>query len=360
MICISAIPLSTEILRMGIFRNNIRVCFHLMRHPTSKYIRKTMITILVLLLFQPLTCLGSESVLKKVTFCPQWIPQAQFAGYMVALEKGFYRDAGLDLNLMVGGPEKPAFVALESGEAMFCADWLSSGIEKRASGLPVVNLAQISQRSALILIAKKKSGIVKAQDLNGKKIGLWTGQFRIQPQVFFEKYGLQVEIIPNYSSVSLFLKGGVDAMSAMWYNEYHAILNSGLNSDDLTLFFFSRLGLNFPEDGIYCLEKTLREDPPLCDAFVQASIKGWLYAFENEDYALDIVMKHAKAAHTGTNKAHQRWMLARMKDLIIPEGDASVIGKLDMADYALVSDILRDSRLIHRVPQYEDFYRGPK
>ena len=88
-------------------------------------------------------------------------------------------------------------------------------------------------------------------------------------------------------------------MAAMWYNEYHAILNSGLNPEDLTLFFFSRLGLNFPEDGIYCLEKTLREDPQLCEALVQASIKGWLYAFENEDYAVDIVMKHAKAAHTG-------------------------------------------------------------
>ena len=110
-------------------------------------------------------------------------------------------------------------------------------------------------------------------------------------------------------------------MSAMWYNEYHTILNSGLNPDDLTLFFFSRLGLNFPEDGIYCMEKTLREDPESCEAFVQASIKGWLYAFENQDDALNIVMKHAKAAHTGTNKAHQRWMLARMKELIMPEGD---------------------------------------
>ncbi len=342
------------------FQIDTKPYYYFITKAAAKYISKTAITVLILVLLQPVVSPGAEFALKKASFCPQWIPQAQFAGYMVALEKGFYREVGLDLNLMVGGPEKPAFVALESGEAIFCTDWLSSGIQKRASGLPIVNLAQISQRSALILVAKKKSGIEKVQDLNGKQIGLWTGQFLIQPQVFFEKYNLKVNIIPNYSSVSLFLKGGVDAMSAMWYNEYHSILNSGLNPEDLTLFFFNRLGLNFPEDGIYCLEETLREDPQLCDAFVQASIKGWLYAFENEDYALDIVMKHAKAAHTGTNRAHQRWMLARMKDLIIPEGDASVIGKLDMADYALVSDILRDSRLIHRVPQYEDFYRGPK
>jgi NitT/TauT family transport system substrate-binding protein len=303
---------------------------------------------------------GAEIALKKASFCPQWIPQAQFAGYMVALDKGFYREAGLDLNLMVGGPQKPAFVALESGEATFCTDWLSSGIEKKASGLPVVNLAQISQRSALMLIAKKKNGIERLQNLNDKKVGLWQGQFYIQPKAFFEKYGLKVNIIPNYSSVSLFLKGGVDAMSAMWYNEYHTIINSGLNPDDLSVFFFSKLGLNFPEDGIYCMEKTLREHPKMCEAFVQASIKGWLYAFENQDEALNIVMKHAKAAHTGTNKAHQRWMLACMKKLIVPEGGARMMGKLNLADYALVCDVLRDSRLIHRPPKYDDFFRGPK
>jgi NitT/TauT family transport system substrate-binding protein len=326
----------------------------------SKHISRTWIVVLLLLLVPSVSVVGAETTLKKVSLAPQWIPQAQFAGYMVALEKGFYRDVGLDLTLLVGGPGKSPFVMLESGQATFCTDWLSNGIEKKASGLGIVNLAQISQRSALILVAKKKSGIEQPQNLNGKNVGLWAGQFELQPKVFFQKYGLKVNIIPNYSSISLFLKGGVDAMAAMWYNEYHTILNSGLNADDLTLFFFSRLGLNFPEDGIYCMEETLRKDPEQCEAFVRASIQGWLYAFAHQDEALEIVMKHAKAAHTGTNKAHQRWMLARMKDLIIPDGDTTNLGKLNPTEYALVGDILKDFRLIDRIPQYHDFYRGPK
>jgi NitT/TauT family transport system substrate-binding protein len=342
------------------YQNHMKALFRLISEAAATLICKTGIAVWIFLLLQPVMCLGAETSLKKASFCPQWIPQAQFAGYMVALDKGFYREAGLDLNLMVGGPQKPAFVALESGEATFCTDWLSSGIEKRASEAPIVNLAQISQRSALMLIANKKSGIEQPQNLNDKKVGLWQGQFYIQPKAFFDKYGLKVKTIPNYSSVSLFLKGGVDAMSAMWYNEYHTIINSGLNPDDLSVFFFSKLGLNFPEDGIYCMEKTLREHPKMCEAFVQASIKGWLYAFENQDEALNIVMKHAKAAHTGTNKAHQRWMLTCMKELILPEGGAGIMGKLNLADYALVCDILRDSRLIQKPPKYDDFFRGPK
>ena len=96
----------------------------------------------------------------------------------------------------------------------------------------------------------------------------------------------------------------------------------------------------------------------MCESFVRASIRGWLYAFANPDETLKIVMKHAKAAHTGTNRAHQRWMLACMKDLIIPDGDTNGFGKLSPQDYALVADILKDFGLIDKAPQIEDFFKG--
>jgi NitT/TauT family transport system substrate-binding protein len=308
----------------------------------------------------PVAGAPADAALKTVSLIPQWLPQAQFAGYMVALEKGFYREAGIDLNLLRGGPEKPPFEMLKSGQATFCTGWLSTAIQKRASGTPVVNVGQIIQRSALILVARKKSGITCPQDLNGKAVGLWAGQFYLQPKVFFRKYDLGVKIIPNYSSVCLFLKDGVQAIAAMWYNEYHTILNSGLNPNELTLLFFSDYGLNFPEDGLYCMEETFRTNPQLCSDFVKASLKGWLYAFEHKEEALNIVMKWAKAANTGTNRAHQRWMLCRMQDLILPDGNRAALGKLKPKDYDLVGEILLDLDVIEQLPRFDVFYRGPR
>jgi len=149
-------------------------------------------------------------------------------------------------------------------------------------------------------------------------------------------------------------------MSAMWFNEYHQLLLSGINQDELTTFFFSDFGLNFPEDGIYCLEETYQRDPEFCVRFVNASLKGWLYAFDHEEEALDIVLKYADAAHTGTNRAHQRWMLDRMRDLIIPGGNRQILGKLRPEDFSSVAKVLHGLDIIQTTPSFSDFYRGAK
>jgi len=317
-----------------------------------------LIFILCLILQLPVTARAGDLI--RVSLLPQWVPQAQFAGYMVALEKGFYREVGLDLILMTGGPDVPPFGMLEKGEATFCTEWLSTGIQRRNLHIPVVNIAQIIQKSALMLVAKKESGISAPQSLNGKRIALWEGDFRIQPLAFFRRNGISAKIVPLYETINLLMKGAADVTSAMWYNEYHTILNSGYNPDELTVFFFSDFGLNFPEDGIYCLEQTFRSNPDMCARLVEASLRGWLYAFEHPKEALDIVMKYADAAHTGTNRAHQQWMLDRMKDIILPDGDRNRFGKLRQADYENVGAVLEDLDFIREIPPFSEFYRGPK
>ncbi|MBI5568923.1 MAG: ABC transporter substrate-binding protein [Desulfomonile tiedjei] len=309
----------------------------------------------ILWLLAPVVCLAGDLPRHKVSLLPHWLPQAQFAGYMVALEKGFYKDAGLDVTLMRGGPEKPPFESLHSGEATFCTGWLSTAIKLRAKGDPVINIAQVMQRSALLLVAKKSSGITTVADLEGRKLGSWGDDFRIQPDALLRIYGLNVSIVPMYSTCNLFLKGAVDAATAMWYNEYHIILNSGLNPEELTVMPFSELGLNFPEDGMYCLEETYKNNPQACEQLVAASLRGWLYCRDHRDEALEIVMKYTDAAHTGTNRAHQRWMLARMLDLIFPDGDTRGMGRLKEQDYRRVGVELRELNVIQHIPPFEQF-----
>jgi NitT/TauT family transport system substrate-binding protein len=312
--------------------------------------------VFLILIFSNVPGLRAEEALKRASFIPLWVPQAQFAGYYVAYEKGFYKKRGIDLTIIPGGPDRPSSQFLTKGKADFAILWLTTGMRLRASGQGIVNIGQMIQRSALMLVAKKSSHIVKTEDLNGKKVGLWGEDFQIQPRSFIRRYSLDVKIIPQSFSVNLFLRGGVDVASAMWYNEYHTIINSGLDPDELTTFWFHEHGLNFPEDGIYTLESTLKRDPALACAFVKSSIEGWLYAFSNPDEALDIMLKHISNARIPANRTHQKWMLSRMKDLISPPGQHTRIGVLEPRDYERVDYELKESDLVKRSPSYNEFY----
>jgi NitT/TauT family transport system substrate-binding protein len=300
---------------------------------------------------------GQEN-LKRASFIPHWSPQAQFAGYFVAFEKGFYKKHGIALNIQQGGPHRPSLDLLEKQAADFAIAWLSTAIQRRSQGLSLVNVGQIIQRSALILIAKKSRGIYKPEDINGRKVGLWRADFQLQPVAFLKKYNLKVTVVPQSYSVNLFLRDGVDVASAMWYNEYHTILNAGLNPDELTTFFFYEHELNFPEDGVYTLESTLKRDPELVRAFVNASIEGWLYAFKHPDEALDIVLKYMSKANIPVNRVHQKWMLERMKDIVLPEdGKSPPIGMLTESDFIRVCKVLEENGIITgKMPVFDDFF----
>jgi NitT/TauT family transport system substrate-binding protein len=292
---------------------------------------------------------------EKASIILQWLPQAQFAGYYVAKDKGFYAEEGIDLDIQPGGPDILASDRLEDGGADFATLFLTTGLQRRES-LPLVNIGQIVQHSALMLIAQKSSGIRDFRDLDGKKVGLWANEFQIQARALFRRLDIDVTVVPQTSSLDLFMRGGVAACSAMWYNEYHTLLTYGLDEDDLQPLFFNDAGLNFPEDGIYCLEKTVRERPALCKKLVRATLKGWRYAFAHKDEALDIVLRHMEAAKVPASRAHQLWMLDRMEDVTMAEDSA--MGVLHREDYERVARALSETGFMDAAPPYEDFYKG--
>jgi len=125
----------------------------------------------------------------------------------------------------------------------------------------------------------------------------------------------------------------------------------------LNLFFLHEHGINFPEDGLYALEENCRKDPALADAFVKASLEGWRYAFDHPDEALEIVLRYMKEAGIPANRAHQKWMLEKMRELILPKNAAEVMGQLKPSDYRSVGAELLGSGVVGSVPRFEDFIR---
>jgi len=298
---------------------------------------------------------AAETPLKSASLMPLWEPQAQFAGYYVALDKGIYARHGIDLKILRAGPGHSPAEALEKGTTNFATLWLSTALQHRSAGIELVNLAQIIQRSSIMLVSKKTAGIKTIADMDGKKVGLWEGDVSIPPRTLFAKHRIKVREVRQSHSVNLFLRGGIDVTSAMWFNEYHTILDSGIDPEELNVIFLRDQGMNFLEDGIYTMQKTLRKDPALAAAFVDASLEGWRYAFEHPDEALDIVISYMRAAHLPANRMHQKWMLERMRDLMMPVNAQVRIGDLTEQDYEAVGLAMQEHGLIDRFPEYSAF-----
>jgi len=300
-------------------------------------------------------CPAGETNLEPVTFLPHWIPQAQFAGFYMAREKGIYAKYGLDVNILRGGPQAPSLACLASGKVDFASGFLSSAVEMRDKGVPILNLAQLGQHSGLRLIARKSSGIRTPGDLDGKKVSLWR-DFSVQPNALFRKHNVKPEIDVQGPYMEMFLRGAVDVASAMSYNEYHLAINSGIDEEDLTVISFEKDGLDFPEDGIYCLESTAKGRADVCARFVRASIEGWEYVLANMDESLVTVMRILKEHHVRTNRAHQRWMLKHICLLMREPGESGPLGILHSNDLERVSFELKQAGIIKAAPGIKDFY----
>lgn len=287
-----------------------------------------------------------------------WLPQAQFAGYYMAFEKGFYLNRDLDVFLLHGGPGKNPLMDLIEGKSEMATSFLSDGLIFRQDH-KIVNIAQMVNRSNLMLMGWKDRIILSKEDLDGRKVSLWPDMFRSSYNAFFQQNQIIPDVYPQYGSVALFLRKGVDASAAMEYNEYHKVLQSGVKPDKLTCFFMRDEGTGFPEDGIYCMESFCRENPQECQAFVEASLEGWRYAREHQEETLDMVMKYARKAHVPTNRAHQRWMLNHMLDSIFPgESGQWKIGELSKEDYDRTVKIMKDQGQLVSAPFFETFYQG--
>ncbi len=312
--------------------------------------------ILYLLLFcfgVPAGQAGSETLV----FAPHWLPQAQFAGYYVAQDQGFYTEAGLDVEIIHPSAAVNAIHFLEDGRADVISLFLVTALEALRNGLDLVNIAQISQHSAIMFVSMKDSGIETLEDFEGKKVGVWMSGFREVPEALMQSRDIAVEWVPILSTVNLFLLGGLDVMTVMWYNEYNQLYLTGIDRDEMNTFFLADYGFDIPEDGLYVLEHTLEERPEDLRAFVEATLRGWEYAAANREYAVQLVVDLMRKNYVSSNRAHQRWMLSKVLETHCLQDKEVQVSQLHPDDFQHTVSIIESIRNVAFPVQYHDFFK---
>ncbi|SLN14390.1 Putative thiamine biosynthesis protein [Pseudoruegeria aquimaris] len=265
----------------------------------------------------------------------KWVTQAQFAGYYVALEKGFYEEADLNVTIKPGGPDIAPTQVIAGGGADVVIDWMPSALAAREKGLPLVNIAQPFKSSGMMLTCRKDTGITSPEDFAGKTLGVWFFGNEYPFLSWMSQLGYStdggedgVTVLKQGFNVDPILQGQADCVSTMTYNEYWQIIDAGLTPDDLVTFKYEDQGVATLEDGLYVMEEKLA-DPAEVDKltrFVAASMKGWKYAEENPDEAAEIVLEYDETG--AQTEKHQKRMMGEVAKLT-----AGSNGALDPADY---------------------------
>ena len=243
---------------------------------------------------------------QKITFTPQWTPQAQFAGYYVALEKGFYAEEGLDVCIKHPTASYSSINMLKDGTSDIISCELIQAMVATSDNLRLVNLLQTTQHSTLVLLSRIE-GVKSMMDLAGRRVGTWKIGFSEIPHMIDEEQNLGIEWIKFINPINLYISGAIDATLVKSYNEQILFSMSGITP--ASILRFSEFGYDYPEDGVYVSEKFFEKYPNQCHKFAKASRKGWEWARNNRKEALDIVMKYVKAEKVPTNIYNQKWML---------------------------------------------------
>ena len=278
---------------------------------------------------------GIAQAADDVTLQLKWVTQAQFAGYYVAQDQGFYEDEGLNVTIKPGGPDIAPAQVIAGGGADVVLDWMPSALAGREKGLALVNIAQPFKSSGMMLTCRKDAGISSPDDFRGKTLGVWFFGNEYPFLSWMSQLGISTEggddgvtVLKQGFNVDPILQNQAACVSTMTYNEYWQIIDAGLSPDDLVVFKYEEQGVATLEDGMYVLEENLK-DQAFVDKmvrFVRASMKGWKWAEEHpKEAALIVLDNDATGAQT---EKHQIRMMGEVAKLT-----AGSNGALDPADF---------------------------
>lgn len=248
----------------------------------------------------------SAGAQERFVFSPQSNAQAQFAGYYAALEKGFYAEEGLDVEIRHPFVTTSALDNIREGNCQAVTLPLTLAMRTVGNGMPLVNILQTSMNSATVIISRWGEDPLT---LHGAKVTAFRAGFGLSARSFVEMLGLEYQWITSASEVSLFVAGAVDATLGRSFDEYYRILQSGIDIPEKAIYRFEDGEFNIQQDGVYVTREYFERHRETAEAFARASRKGWEWVLENREEALDIVMQYTKKLRIATNRTLQELML---------------------------------------------------
>ncbi len=288
---------------------------------------------------------------EKVVFTPQWIPQAQFAGYYAAQELGYYKELGLDVEIKHPTVSMNVVDMLKNGETDIITSMVTIALLNYNRGVDIRNIMQLMPSSQLVIVGNNPLH-GSLENLEGERVALWKSDHSAFAFALLKKRNVKVDWIYHLSGANVFLANCVDAMIAMEYNELQTIKECGRTVDTSQIIYLRDIE-NIPEDGLYTSLNYAERFPDRVAKFVQASIKGWQWVTANREQAVALVMKVAHEHNTKTNIYHQTAMLNVILDNGV--GDSNNTFKLSEEDFLNLRNLLLETGMITEEVSYKDF-----
>ena len=296
------------------------------------------------------------SALDKVVLQLRWVHQFQFAGYYAALEKGFYADAGLEVEIRPAEPGRPSPIdEVRNGNAQYGIG--NSGlIVAYEEGAPVRALAAIFQRSPNIWLTLEKSAIGDVRDLAKKRLMMTVNPENAELLAIFAKAGInpgQLDIVPSSFDVQSLVEGKADAFNAYSTNEPFL-----LDQRDVAYRIFDPhdYGIDFYSDVLFTGKAELQQHPERVKAFLQASLSGWQYAIDHPEEIADLIIRKYDPSK---RREHLLFEAATIKRLMQP--DLIQIGYMNPGRWRQIRDTyVRLGMMNTTRPMGEFLYAPPK
>lgn len=290
----------------------------------------------------------------KVTLQLRWFHQFQFAGYYAAKARGYYAEAGLDVDIVERDLKVNPVDAVLSGEAEFGVT-NSEILIHRANGKPVVALAAIFQHSPLVLLTTRTARIKSPHDLVGKRVLMSTKTMDVELLGMLRQEHVplsSMDVIDRFSRIEDYFDPSIDAIAAYITNQPYYLDKKDVSYN---ILYPSSYGIDFYGDCLFTSEDQIRRYPDRTRAFRVASLKGWRYALENPDEIIDLILAEYPTRKT---REHLKYEANAIKELILPE--MIEIGHMNPGRWQHIAEVFRGQEIISSKVDMHDFLYDPR